>query len=238
MNAFANGEVCAATSSLALEQDVAWMMAFQAGDRASFGRIVEEYRRPVISSRIPPGARFSIAEELSQEVFLRVYRTRDYQPTARFRSWLFRIATNLALNWLRDHRHEACHQRLDHPPAQARLREPQARMPNMEEFLLRMSRLAEVRAAIQELPAESSRRRADAQVPGTGLRGDGARHELLRPGHQVAALSRLRKSAQTPGPPGSRGANRGLTGISGALCRKFAVCPRFAPGKTHPCFLA
>jgi RNA polymerase sigma-70 factor (ECF subfamily) len=49
----------------------------------------------------------AIAEELSQEVFLRVYRTRDYRPTAKFRSWLFRIATNLALNWLRDHRHEA-----------------------------------------------------------------------------------------------------------------------------------
>jgi RNA polymerase sigma-70 factor (ECF subfamily) len=95
----------------------------------------------------------SIAEELSQEVFLRVYRTRDYQPTAKFRTWLFRIATNLALNWLRDHRHESCHQRLDHPPAQTRLREPRARTPNVEEFLVMDARLAEVRAAIQELPA-------------------------------------------------------------------------------------
>ena len=140
------------TSGFALEQDVAWMLAFQAGDRASFGRIVEEYRRPVISHVYRLVRDISIAEELSQEVFLRVYRTRDYQPTAKFRSWLFRIATNLALNWLRDHRHEVCHQRLDHPPAQARLREPQARMPNMEEFLLHDVRLAEVRAAIQELP--------------------------------------------------------------------------------------
>ena len=152
MSAFANGDVCAVASGLALEQDVAWMMAFQAGDRASFGRIVEEYRRPVISHIYRLVHDVSIAEELSQEVFLRVYRTRDYQPTAKLRSWLFRIATNLALNWLRDHRHEACHQRLDHPPAQARLREPQARTPNMEEFLLRDVRLAEVRAAIQELP--------------------------------------------------------------------------------------
>lgn len=140
------------TSSFALEQDVAWMLAFQAGDRISFGRIVEEYRRPVIAHVYRMVRDSSIAEELSQEVFLRVYRTHDYQPTARFRSWLFRIATNLALNWLRDHRHELCHQRLDHPPAQARMREPQARMPNMEEFLLKDSRMAEVRAAIQELP--------------------------------------------------------------------------------------
>ena len=142
------------TSSLAFEQDVAWMLAFQAGDRASFGRIVEEYRRPVIGHVYRLVRDVAIAEELSQEVFLRVYRTRDYQPTAKFRSWLFRIATNLALNWLRDHRHEANHQRLDHPPSQARLREPPARMPNMEEFLVRDARLAEVRAAIQELPAK------------------------------------------------------------------------------------
>ena len=91
------------------------MLAFQAGDRTSFGRIVEEYRRPVIGHVYRLVRDISIAEELSQEVFLRVYRTHDYQPTAKFRSWLFRIATNLALNWLRDHRHEVCHQRLDHP---------------------------------------------------------------------------------------------------------------------------
>jgi len=141
------------SSSLAWEQDVGWMLAFQAGDRASFGRIVEEYRRPVISHVYRLVRDVAIAEELSQEVFLRVYRTRDYRPTARFCSWLFRIATNLALNWLRDHRHEAHDHRLDHPPAQARLREPAVRMPNIEEFLVMDARLAEVRAAIQELPA-------------------------------------------------------------------------------------
>ena len=153
MSALAVGHVYPVASGLTWEQDIAWMLAFQAGDRASFGRIVEEYRRPVISHVYRLVRDVSIAEELSQEVFLRVYRTRDYQPTAKFRTWLFRIATNLALNWLRDHRHEACHQRLDHLSAQARLREPQARMPNMEEFLVRDARLAEVRAAIQELPA-------------------------------------------------------------------------------------
>jgi len=141
-----------AALALELEQDVAWMLAFQTGDRAAFVRIVEAYRRPVIHHVYRLVRDVGIAEELAQEVFLRVYRTRDYRPTARFRSWLFRIATNLALNWLRDHRHEVCHQRLDHPPAQFRLREPPARTLNMEEFLLRDVRLAEVRAAIQELP--------------------------------------------------------------------------------------
>lgn len=125
----------------------------QAGDRESFAQIVDEYRRPVINYVYRLVRDVAIAEELSQEVFLRVYRTRDYPPTAKFRSWLYRIATNLALNWLRDHRREASHRRLDHPPAQARLREPQERTLNMEEFLVSELRLAEVRAAFEELPA-------------------------------------------------------------------------------------
>jgi RNA polymerase sigma-70 factor (ECF subfamily) len=139
------------TPTFPLEQDITWMIAFQAGDRAAFGLIVEHYRRPVIGHIYRLVRDISIAEELAQEVFLRIYRSHDYQPTAKFRSWLFRIATNLALNWLRDHRHEANHQRLDHPPAQARQREPRAHVPNMEEFLVRDAALAEVRAAIQEL---------------------------------------------------------------------------------------
>src|ERR1017187_7600634 len=131
MSALAVGHVYPVASGLTWEQDIAWMLAFQAGDRASFGRIVEEYRRPVISHVYRLVRDVSIAEELSQEVFLRVYRTRDYQPTARSRSWLFQSPTTLALNWLRAPRQEASHRRLDHPPAQGGRREPQARMPNM-----------------------------------------------------------------------------------------------------------
>jgi len=129
------------------------MLAFQAGDKQTFALIVDAYRRPVISHLYRLVRDVAVAEELAQEVFLRIYRSHDYQPTAKFRSWIFRIATNLALNWLRDHRHEAHHQRLDHPPAATRVREPRVRMLNIEEFLVKDSRLAEVRAAIAELPA-------------------------------------------------------------------------------------
>ena len=75
MSALVIGDVRAVTATLAWEQDVAWMLAFQAGDRASFGRIVGEYRRPVIGHVYRLVRDVAIGEELSQEVFLRVYRT-------------------------------------------------------------------------------------------------------------------------------------------------------------------
>ena len=56
------------------------------------------------------------AEEIAQESFLRVYLSRDrYEPTARFTTWLYRIATNRALNFLRDHRIESTVESLDQP---------------------------------------------------------------------------------------------------------------------------
>ncbi len=49
----------------------------------------------------------SVAEELAQEVFLRVYRSRQsYAASAKFTTWLYRIATNLAVNHARDTKYE------------------------------------------------------------------------------------------------------------------------------------
>ena len=47
------------------------------------------------------------AEELAQDVFIRVYTAKHYEPRTKFTTWLYRIATNIALNELRrgDHRH-------------------------------------------------------------------------------------------------------------------------------------
>lgn len=56
----------------------------------------------------------SAAEEIAQESFLRVYLSRDrYEPTARFTTWLYRIATNRALNFLRDNRNQSLVDSLD-----------------------------------------------------------------------------------------------------------------------------
>lgn len=129
-----------------------WMLAFQAGDGERFSLLVEHNREPVIRYLYRCVSDRAVAEELAQEVFLRVYLSRDYRPTAKFRTWLFHIATNLALNWLRDHRAETGVVSLDAHPRQMMRSQPRAAGRSAEEELLAEVRVEEIRAAIRELP--------------------------------------------------------------------------------------
>jgi RNA polymerase sigma-70 factor, ECF subfamily len=96
--------------------DVQLMLQVKQGDEASFELLLERYRTPLCHflSRMVRDA--AMAEDLAQEVFLRVYRARkDYTPSAKFTTWLFRIATNLALNAIRDGRSRQREDSLDQP---------------------------------------------------------------------------------------------------------------------------
>ncbi len=78
------------------------MLAFQAGDESAFTKLVERNQARVFGlvSRFAGSA--VSAEDLVQEVFLRVFRTaKKYKPSARFSTWLYRIAINLSLNAIR-----------------------------------------------------------------------------------------------------------------------------------------
>src|SRR5579863_3438628 len=142
----------------ALDPDAQLMLRVRDGDERSFGVLLEKHRNPVIHFVYRMVQDMAVSEELSQEVFLRVYRSREtYEPTAKFTTWLFRIATHLALNWLRDGRNERGHQRLDAPrdtdkdgglPA----REVMDRKPSAEQRMVYQTRLQEVRDAIALLP--------------------------------------------------------------------------------------
>lgn len=134
------------------DRDAAVMLAFQGGDTASFEFLLVEYRDQVLGYLYRFVHDRATAEELTQEVFLRVYVARSYQPTAKFRTWLFRIATNLALNWIRDRRVESGFVRLDEKPQYARAYDPPCGLPSVEEDMVSRCRLDEVRAAVQELP--------------------------------------------------------------------------------------
>ena len=96
--------------------DVQLMLDVKAGDEQSFGLLLQRYRTPLVNFLYRMVRSREQAEDLAQEVFIRVYRAREeYVPSAKFTTWLFRIATNLALNSLRDHRHQKLEISMDAP---------------------------------------------------------------------------------------------------------------------------
>jgi RNA polymerase sigma-70 factor (ECF subfamily) len=87
--------------------DAAIMLELRAGNMAGFDFLIQKYRKPIIHFMYRMVHNQAVAEELAQEVFLRVYRSREtYRAEARFSTWLYRIATNLGVNYARDNRHE------------------------------------------------------------------------------------------------------------------------------------
>lgn len=96
------------------DPDVALMLAFRAGDRSAFDRLFDRWGPPLLHYLERMVTDTATAEELVQEAFLRVYRARQrYRVEARFSTWLYRIATNLALNELRKPRRSRPHASVD-----------------------------------------------------------------------------------------------------------------------------
>jgi len=131
------------------------MLRVREGDQASFGLLLEKHRGPVVHFLYRMVQNQPVAEELAQEVFLRVYRSRDnYEPTAKFTTWLFRIATHLGLNWLRDGRKEKLHNRLDEETSDGASKQVPDRSRTVEQELVYQAKLREVRQAIESLPSK------------------------------------------------------------------------------------
>lgn len=150
-----NGRVKNDTGIASLEQDAELMVRVREGDQASFGLLLEKHRGPVVHFLYRMVQNQAAAEELTQEVFLRVYRSRDnYQPTAKFTTWLFRIATHLGLNWIRDGKKEKFHNRLDQETSDGAGKQVPDRSPTVEQELVYRAKLREVRQAIEGLPSK------------------------------------------------------------------------------------
>ena len=141
------------TAAAALDLDTELMVRVKEGDGASFGVLLEKHRSPVVHFLYRMVQNHAVAEELAQEVFLRVYRSRGtYEPTARFTTWLFRIATHLALNALRDGKNERLQERLDDDSSDMPVRQVSDLRPSVEQSLVYQAKLDEVRRAIAALP--------------------------------------------------------------------------------------
>ncbi len=142
--------------ALAALPDAEIMLRVKAGDDGAFNYLVEKYRRAMVSFMYRMTHNAGVAEELAQEVFLRVYRSREtYKADAKFSTWLYRIATNLAVNHARDSRHERPEVTvsLDEPDQETGMTVDLAdtRM-TVEQSILRRERLAAIRQHVQALP--------------------------------------------------------------------------------------
>ena len=141
------------TAAAALDFDAELMLRVKEGDEASFGILLEKHRSSVVHFLYRMVQNHAVAEELAQEVFLRVYRSRStYEPTARFTTWMFRIATHLALNALRDGKNQRFDARLDDDTGEMPARQVSDRLPSVEQRLVYQAKLEEIRRAIAGLP--------------------------------------------------------------------------------------
>lgn len=132
------------------------MLRVKAGDDAAFDYLVEKFRRPIVSFMYRMAHNQAVAEELAQEVFLRVYRSRHtYAAEAKFTTWLYRIATNLGVNHARDSKAERVDQTvsIDEQDEDTGLSIDVAD-PHMtaEQAILRRERLAAIRRHVENLP--------------------------------------------------------------------------------------
>jgi len=84
------------------DPDVRLMVAFCGGDASAFDELFGRWAGRVLHYLERMVRDRACAEELTQEVFVRVHRARaGYRPDARFSTWLYTIATRIALNELR-----------------------------------------------------------------------------------------------------------------------------------------
>jgi RNA polymerase sigma-70 factor (ECF subfamily) len=139
--------------------DVQLMLDVKAGDEQSFALLLQRYRTPLVNFLYRMVRNREQAEDLAQEVFIRVYRAREeYVPSAKFTTWLFRIATNLALNSVRDTRHQRMEISLDAPvtadaeDGDERTLDVADKHPDIEQHLVEEGRKDMIRHAIDKLP--------------------------------------------------------------------------------------
>jgi RNA polymerase sigma-70 factor (ECF subfamily) len=126
------------------------------GDDVCFEFLMAKYRRPIIGFMYRMVHNQAVAEELAQEVFLRVYRARaSYRAEARFTTWLYRIAANMAINHARDTKHERASSSiyLDQSDEETGSKPDVADMrPLAEQDMLHDERMQRIREHVAALP--------------------------------------------------------------------------------------
>ena len=89
------------------KSDEALMLQLQTGNLGSFDTLVKRWEKPLLNYCYRMVNDIALAEDLRQEVFLRIYRSaKTYRVTAQFSTWMYRITTNLCLDTLAKKGHQ------------------------------------------------------------------------------------------------------------------------------------
>jgi RNA polymerase sigma-70 factor (ECF subfamily) len=133
--------------------DFELMSRVQDGDREAFNVLVQRYRKPLINFIYRFTASSGESEDLAHEVFLKIFQAAPrYEPRANFSTWLYRIATNTMLNYLRDHKsHLSIDRSAEEEGADCSFEIPDPHAL-IEDELIKQERVAQIRRAIKDLP--------------------------------------------------------------------------------------
>jgi RNA polymerase sigma-70 factor, ECF subfamily len=140
------------------DPDVQLMLAVQRGDESAFQQLFKKHAAAVVGFATQFVGTRARAEELAQDVFLQIYRTRArYVPRARFTTWLYRMVTNACLSELRRADYRGRMQSIDNPPARGDEDPPapvEVPTRSTEDALLDREALNRMRVALDKLPPQ------------------------------------------------------------------------------------
>ena len=145
------------------DPDVQLMLRFQKGDEDGFLKLFSKYQTRIIHFCFRFCGDRALAEDLAQDVFLRVYRgARRYRPQAKFITWLYRIAVNVCLNDARKQKKAWLFRSLDRMARPGTADDPDGRMPeyadtnsvSAEDEMALRERDEKIKAALTKLPDE------------------------------------------------------------------------------------
>ena len=122
------------------------------GEEAAFTELIAKYKTPVHAFVYRLLNDFEEADDVAQEVFIKVYRLADlYQPRAKFTTWLFALAHNLAVDRLRRRKQRRT---LAGEQAEAEIKMAADTNSNPSQALGRREKIAAVQQAIEQLPLD------------------------------------------------------------------------------------
>jgi RNA polymerase sigma-70 factor, ECF subfamily len=212
------------------DPDAQLMLRVKQGDGSALDELIRKYRAPIIRYVYRMIHDAAEAEDITQEVFLKVHRYRcGYEATAKFGTWLYRIAGRVTLNWIRDNAHSRALEPLENPRTRRSHGFTDGTI-RIDEWLLRQCRLDEIRCAMDELPARQREILVLHKIRGIGCEEIGG---MLGCSHQAVRSVLFRAYANLRTLLAARRANakpRGLaSGARQGLRPPLQIVPAGAP---------